>query len=78
MTMSAKRTAKSKEPAAKRAGELSECRWGVGFSAAIGAEIRERSTKRGTKPAIWIREAAIMRLERDREADKAAPPPPRR
>jgi len=78
--MSAKRAAKSKEPPAKRSGELSACRWGVGFNAVTGAEILARATKRGTKPAIWIREAAIERLQRDRAAEltPTPAPPPRR
>ncbi len=68
-------------PAAKRAkvkrpGGLSAARWTVNFDATSGAEIRQRSTRQGTKPGVWCREAALERLRRENLEDQDTTPLP--
>jgi hypothetical protein len=66
MALASKSTRPKKSPAVRR--------WTIQFDKERGDEILALATKRGTKPAIWIREAAFERLQRD----VADPVPPRR
>jgi hypothetical protein len=69
MAITAKGYAKPKKSPVKGDGPV---RWSLSFNQADGTEIRERAERRGTKAAIWCREAVFERLQRERAAE--APP----